>query len=218
MESKFRASPLALAVLSLLEVGPLHPYGIQRLIKQWGKDKVVNVGNRANLYKTIKRLHEAGLIAVLQTERDQQYPERTVYELTEDGRNRSREWLVEMLSTPRNEFPEFPAALSFAMVLGPEETIAALERRAELLAEDVATHQRDLETHSGSLPRVALLDDEYQVAVASAELTWIRGVIDDLRSGLLSWGDELATAARSSLAEAGVTTEDLDGAPKSSRS
>src|ERR1700683_5365441 len=100
MESKFRSSPLALAVLSLLEAGPLHPYGIQRLIKQWGKDRVVNVGNRANLYKTINRLHEAGLIAVRQTERDQQYPERTVYELTEDGRQKAREWLTDMLSTP----------------------------------------------------------------------------------------------------------------------
>jgi DNA-binding PadR family transcriptional regulator len=211
MESQFRSSPLALAVLSLLEVGPLHPYGIQRLIKKWGKDKVVNVGNRANLYKTIKRLHEAELIAVRQTERDQQYPERTVYELTEDGRQKAREWLIDMLSTPRNEFPEFPAALSFAMLLGPEETIDVLERRAELLTEDVATHQRDLEVHSGSLPRVTLLDDEYQFAVVSAELTWIRRVIDDLRSGLLTWGDELANAAESSLAEAGVTREELGG-------
>ncbi len=210
-ESKFRASSLALAVLSLLEVGPLHPYGIQRLIKQWGKDKVVNVGNRANLYKTIKRLHDAGLIAVRLTERDQQYPERTVYELTEEGRQTARVWLAQMLSTPRNEFPDFPAALSFAMLLGPDEMVAVLERRADLLEVDVATHHRDLELHAGSLPRVTLLDDEYQIAVATAELTWIRGVIDDLRSGLLTWGDELAEAAASSLIEAGVTREELGG-------
>src|SRR5450759_3728461 len=80
VDSKFRPSPLALTVLSLLVAAPLHPYGIQRLLKVRGKDRVVNVGNRANLYKTIKRLHEAGLIAVRQTERDQLYPERTVYE------------------------------------------------------------------------------------------------------------------------------------------
>src|SRR5215469_4442348 len=83
MENEFRSSPLALAVLSLLHAAPLHPYGIQRLLKQWGKDHVINVGQRANLYKTIRRLDQAGLISVRQTERDQQYPERTVYELTE---------------------------------------------------------------------------------------------------------------------------------------
>src|SRR5215469_2210212 len=75
MNATPRSSPLGLAVLSLLGMGPLHPYGIQRLIKLWGKDQVINVGQRANLYKTIKRLHQEGLIAVRQTERDQLFPE-----------------------------------------------------------------------------------------------------------------------------------------------
>jgi DNA-binding PadR family transcriptional regulator len=40
----FRRSGLALAILGLLDpVGPMHPYGIQRLIKQRGKDQVGNV-------------------------------------------------------------------------------------------------------------------------------------------------------------------------------
>ena len=69
-----RPSPLALTVLSLLAYEPLHPYRMQRLMQLWGKDRVVNVGQRANLYKTIKRLHEAGLMAVRQTERDQPVP------------------------------------------------------------------------------------------------------------------------------------------------
>src|ERR1039458_7890841 len=88
MSAPLRPTPLGLAVLGLLQVGPLHPYGIQRLIKLWGKEKVVNVGQRANLYRMINRLNEAGLIVVRQTERDQQFPERTVYELTDEGRNR----------------------------------------------------------------------------------------------------------------------------------
>src|ERR1700728_4576078 len=116
-----RPSPAGLTVLCLLRAAPLHPYGMQRLIKTWGKDEVVNVGQRANLYKTIKRLHEAGLIAVRATERAQQYPERTVYELTEDGRRQAPVWLASMLVTVRNEFPQFPAALSFAMLLAPGE-------------------------------------------------------------------------------------------------
>ena len=64
MPPPFRRSPLALTVLGVLETAPLHPYGIQQLIKQWGKDQVVNVGQRATLYKMITRLAEAGLIAV----------------------------------------------------------------------------------------------------------------------------------------------------------
>src|SRR5215468_1035675 len=59
-----RSSPLALTVLALLHYQPLHPYGIQRLIKQWGKDQVVNVEQRTSLYRTIERLLAAGLITV----------------------------------------------------------------------------------------------------------------------------------------------------------
>ena len=211
MENKFRSSPLALAVLSLLRVGPLHPYGIQRLIKEWGKDEVVNVGNRANLYKTIKRLHDAGLISVRQTERDALYPERTVYQLTEQGEREGVEWLGEMLSTPRKEFPEFPAALSFTIVLGVEGTLAALETWAQRLAEELTRIETGLTTYSGTIPRVALIEDEYLRAITSAELEWVRATIDDLRGGRLAWGEELDEAVRASLA--GSTAVEITGPP-----
>ena len=193
MEEQFRPSPLALAVLSLLHAGPLHPYAIQRLLKLWGKDSVVNVGQRANLYKTIKRLDQAGLIAVRQTERAQLYPERTVYEVTEAGRQAAHDWLVSMLATPRNEFPQFPAALSFFMMLSPDEALSILTRRAEALRAKLASVEQNLAGVPPGMPRVVLMDDEYIQAVTRAELAWVEGVIQDLQSGGWTWSyDELA--------------------------
>ncbi len=198
MDERFRPSPLALAVLSLLHAAPLHPYGMQRLLKLWGKDAVINVGQRANLYKTIKRLDQAGLIAVRQTERDQLYPERTVYELTEAGRQAAHDWLVTMLAVPRNEFPHFPAALSFIMMLSPDEAVTVLEHRAEALRGELAGIDAELQDISGYLPRVVLMDDEYKRAVTAAELAWVEGVVEDLQSGTWSWSSEdLAELARS---------------------
>jgi DNA-binding PadR family transcriptional regulator len=189
MPDRMPPSPLALAVLSLLEVGPLHPYGLQRLIRLWGKDAVVNVGQRATLYKTIARLERAGLVAVRHTERDQSFPERTVYELTDAGRRQGREWLEDMLSSPRNEFPRFPAALSFAMLLGPGDLLALLERRSAVLGERVAELDRELGEYA-HLPRVTLIESEYQRAVVAAELGWVDAVAADLRSGALTWSHE----------------------------
>ena len=208
MAASVKSSPQALAVLGLLGAGPLHPYGIQRLLKLWGKDEVVNVGNRANLYKTIKRLHEAELIAVRQTERDQLYPERTVYELTDEGRRVGLEWLDSMLSNPRNEFPQFPAALSFAMVLGPDGVRTALDRRAEQLRESLTALEHTLDTQAGSLPRVVLIEDEYRRTMTKAELNWVEDVIEDLRSGVLTWSEDIFDAAQSSMQEAGVISRD----------
>jgi len=184
-----RPSPLALTVLGMLGGGPLHPYGIQSRMKAWGKEGVVNVGQRANLYKMIERLRDAGLIAVRGTERDQRFPERTVYELTDEGMRTGREWLTEMLATPRNEFPQFPAALSFIFELMPDEATAALERRAERLRAMVAEQDRELDDPSGP-PRLFLLETEYVRAVLATELAWVTGVVEDLRAGRLTWSHE----------------------------
>jgi DNA-binding PadR family transcriptional regulator len=196
-----RSSPLALTVLAMLSGGPIHPYEMQRRMKLWGKDLVVNLAQRSNLYKTIERLHQAGLIAVRQTERDQRFPERTVYELTDAGLRVGREWLVDMLSNPRKEFPRFPAALSFVFALMPDEALAVLERRATLLRDHLAS--LDLSADNGPLPpRVTLLETEYLLALAQAELDWLSGVIDDLRTGRLTWSqEELAETAKSFLSD-----------------
>jgi DNA-binding PadR family transcriptional regulator len=190
-----RSSPLALTVLALLHYKPLHPYGLQRLIQQWGKDQVVNVGQRASLYRTIDRLLAEGLIASRGTTRDQAYPERTEYEVTDVGRSVAREWLKVMLSTPKQEFPDFPAALSNLLLLTPDELTDALEQRLATLDATVAALDASLaaEAEQG-LPRIALLESEYIRAVTAAEQQWVGGVVADIRSGRLPWAADALTA------------------------
>ena len=184
-----RRSPLALAILGLLENGPMHPYGIQNLIKQWGKDKVVNVDQRASLYRAISRLEEAGLITAGGTDRDERYPERTTYHLSDTGRATSRQWLSEMVSTPRDEFPDFPLALAFLMLLTPQDAEDLLERRRVEITQRIAQLDADLgsEFDGEQVPRVALMEIEYMRAVADAESRWLASVVDALRDGSLTW-------------------------------
>jgi DNA-binding PadR family transcriptional regulator len=193
--STLRSSPLALTVLALLHYKPLHPYGVQRLIKQWGKDQVVNISQRASLYRTIERLLAAGLIAVRETERDQQYPERTVYEVTDAGREVAREWLLEMLSAPKQEFPEFPAALSNLLLFTPEQMLHALDQRVSTLTKALTDLDVSLAAEAEyGLPRITMLETEYLRAVTTAEAQWVRSVVEDLRAGRLSWSPEGLTA------------------------
>jgi DNA-binding PadR family transcriptional regulator len=195
-KARIRPTPLNLTVLGMLGGGPLHPYAIQSRMKAWGKDRTVDVSQRATLYKAIERLRAAGLIEVKKVEREQRFPERTVYDLTEEGLRVGREWLTEMLATPRNEFPEFPAALSFLFGLTPTEALSALETRAGLLRESVAALDRELRSESGP-PRLFLLETEYVRAVTAAELKWVKSTVDDLRAGRLEWKmEDLADIAR----------------------
>jgi len=101
-----------------------------------------------------------------------------------------------MLSTPRNEFPEFPAALSFVFEIPPEEALAALERRVERLRESVAALDRELQSEGGP-PRLFLLEAEYVRAVTAAELDWVSGVVDELRAGRMAWSyEQIAEVAK----------------------
>jgi DNA-binding PadR family transcriptional regulator len=195
MSPPARPSPLGLAVLGMLYGGPLHPYRMQRLLKDWGKDQVINVGQRSSLYKTIDRLAESGLIAPRQTERTGQYPERTVYGITGDGRGVVLEWLTDMLAKHRNEYPSFPAALSFAMLLGPEGTRSALRQRLHTLETLVRELREAIADNSPELPRVTLLETEYQLAVTEAEQRWVEQIVTELASGSLTWSYEDFTGA-----------------------
>ncbi|MFG2038913.1 PadR family transcriptional regulator [Dactylosporangium sp. NPDC048998] len=203
MTTTFRRSPLALAILGLLEDGPLHPYAMQQLIKQWGKDQVINVGQRASLYKMINRLCESGLIKVRETTRDHQYPERTSYELTDAGRAASRQWMAEILSTPRNEFPEFPAALSFLPMLTPDATLGLLANRRELLVQRLAERDAAIATEleGFQIPRVTMLETEYLRAVTQAELNWIDEILAGLRDGTITWSREQLQAVAAQWAD-----------------
>jgi DNA-binding PadR family transcriptional regulator len=190
MKHASRRSPLALAILALLYEAPMHPYRMQQLIKERGKDEVINVRQRASLYQTIDRLRRDGLIAVHGTTRVENRPERTVYELTEEGRETVLTWLRETLAMPAREFPAFPAAVAYLPLLTPEDALRQLEKRENALAEELTRLDGLLRDEAMGLPRLFLLESEYLRAVLDAELAWVRAIVADLRAGRLTWSEE----------------------------
>jgi DNA-binding PadR family transcriptional regulator len=177
-------SPLWMVVLALVCEEPMHPYRMQALIKQRGKDQIANVAQRNSVYQTIDALRRAGFLAVQSTSRDERRPEKTSYEATEEGRRALRAWVRAGLATPAREFPDFPAVLS--LLYGVED---ARDLRRLLEARVTAQEKRlaELRVEVPGLPRLFLLDSEYMAAMVNAELEWIRGVLSDLASGELRY-------------------------------
>lgn len=185
-----RRSPLGLIVLWQLVEKPMHVYRMQKLLEAQGKGQVVNLRSRASLYQTIERLVRDGLVEVAEIERSEGYPDRTVYAITDAGREVAHVWLREMLSSTDNEYPEFIAALSILFGLPPDEAQAELELRAQRLSAALAHTDAMLTDAPAGLPRLFLLEEEYRQAMLKAELAWIRAVIEDLRSGRLTWSEQ----------------------------
>ena len=193
--SALRPSPLTLMVLALLAEAPMHPYEMQRLMQWRGKDQVVRV-QRGSLYPAVERLVKAGLVEPMETEREGRRPERTVYQLTETGRETAESWLSQMVRTVRNEYPEFPAALSFLPLLSADEVRAQLTARQMALGKEIAaitSVAQDLR-EKYQLPRLFAVEDEYRLAMFEAEHAWVGRILDDLASGELYWDRETIVA------------------------
>ena len=181
-----RRSPLGLVILGMLGEAPMHAYRMQKLIRDRGKDTVVNVRQRTSVHQTLDRLLRLGLIRIVKTPRSARHRERVVYAITPLGGRTAREWMCSMLATVGGEFPEFPAAVSMVPMLSP----AAARRQLEIRAANVQSALTKLEAARQSvpgLPRLFLLEDEYRAALLETELAWLNGVIADLASGALAW-------------------------------
>lgn len=177
-------SPLALSVLATLSEGPMHPYEIARLLRHRGKDQSIKI-RYGSLYTVVQKLEDHGFVEAEGTARAGRRPERTVYRLTDDGRDELDDRLRELLSEPTKEYPQFEAALSLMGVLSPDDVIGLLTERLRLLDLELATARaglHELVTKQG-LPRLFLIESEYAVALKQAEADWVRGLISELTDG-----------------------------------
>ena len=164
---------------------PMHVYRMQKLIRDRGKDKVVNVRQRTSLHQTIARLADNGLVEQIeQRETADNYPERRVYAITDEGRRAAVDWLSALITRTPDEFPRFPAALSVLTMVGPETATRLIAERSAAI--DAERAQRS-QLSRATVDRVYLLEDEYRIRMLDAEAAWLADVLTDIRNGVLQW-------------------------------
>lgn len=179
----------ALTVLCLLRERPMHPYEMQRLIRQRHKDEFLDL-KRGSLYHAIDRLVRAGLIEAVETSREGRRPERTTYRLSERGDLEVLDWLRELLAKPVCEPSQFVAALSFLPHLTAEDAADQLHERASRLELEIVALDAVVQKIAPQIGRACLIEVEYVRAMKQAEREWVRTVSEDLRAGRLSWNCE----------------------------
>jgi DNA-binding PadR family transcriptional regulator len=179
----------SLAVMGLLRERDMHPYEMQRQMHIRHTDELLGL-KRGSLYHAINQLQRDGLIESIETSRAGRWPERTVYRLTADGEEELLVWLRDLISTPVREPSQFTTALAHVSHLAPQDALQHLQVRAVNLEATTAA-LRAVERGVGALVgRPAVLEVEYACALLEAELSWLRSIIEDLKSGKLSWSIE----------------------------
>ncbi|MFD7131937.1 PadR family transcriptional regulator [Streptomyces sp. NPDC059894] len=189
-------NPIVLAVLGLLLEQSMHPYQMLSELRKRSESHAAAI-TRGTLYNTVAATVEAGWVAAQGQERSGNRPERTVYELTRAGRDELVRRLDSRIRNPEREFSEFLGAVSYLGALGPGGAVEALTERTERLRHRTAADERRLtDALTAGVPRLHVIEAEYALSLARAEIAWIGSVVDDIRTGSLTWpGSGPATAS-----------------------
>jgi DNA-binding PadR family transcriptional regulator len=179
------SNPLALAVMALLYERPMHPYEMVSTMRERRKHESVRL-RYSSLYSVVGALEREGLISSLETRREGRRPERTVYGITESGREKFLSWLRELLGEPAKEYTQFAAGLSFLPALPPGEAKTLLEERIRLLQKETGEMRshKDTTVREG-VPRLFLVESEHELVLKEAELSWVRELVRKIEDGTL---------------------------------
>ncbi len=180
-------SPLALSILELLDERPMHPYEMASTMRARHHDEFIRL-NFGTLYHTVDVLERNGWIVSGEREKEGRRPERTVYNLTDSGREVLTRTLGELLRKPMREYPQFVAGLMFMHHLHAAEAAAHLNERASLLDAHVTKFDHVLaELRKQGLSRLAVIEMEHKVAMLDAERKWVRKLEREIIEGKLEW-------------------------------
>lgn len=180
---------LGVAVLAYLTQRPMHPYELQRNLRDNDAAQTFKLSYGA-LYSVVGQLARAGFVEPEGSSREGNLPERTVYRLTPEGMAELHDWLRELLGEPRQEFPAFVAGLSLIVVLPRDEVVDLLTGRIQRL-EANADRIRAIvaETTGQGVHPIFLIEDEYRCALVTAEIHFIRDLITRMTTGQGAWAD-----------------------------
>lgn len=185
-------TPLAAVVLSLLVEHPMHPYEVTYHFRQRHIEDSVKA-RTGSLYHSFEQLQRKGFIEPAEVERAGRRPERTVYRITEEGRNALADTVSRLVRDPVNEYTRFEAGLVTIAHLGKEETIRALREWSVLLRARAASHRTILDEHlRQGLPRLWMLEIDHEIDRCMTQSAWCDRNAADLESGDLEWPDRLS--------------------------
>jgi DNA-binding PadR family transcriptional regulator len=204
-------NPLALAVLSCLAERPMHPYEISSTLRERGKEQSIKL-NYGSLYSVVEALQRHGLIEAQETARAGKRPERTVYAITQAGRDEFEDWLAELLSTPVKEYLSLEAGLALMPGLAPDVVARLLGVRADRLREELrGLDEMHDQARERGLADIFLIESIYRRQMLAAELEFVEKLVADLRTG--AFPGVRAWARIHELRTQGVSVEEIFADP-----
>ncbi len=131
------------------------------------------------VYQSLKRLSERGFITGA-SERNGAYPERTVYTITQEGKDFLDSTIRSELEKYERDYFKFDVCVALSSFVPTREKVVSAKRRIKLLSQRLRQVKGDLENYKtgfyhSPFPGWLLLDHE--IAHLKSEISWLRRYI-----------------------------------------
>ena len=126
-----------LLILGVLHRGDLHPYEIKRRLKAAMVECYIDV-DVGTLYYAVRQLEQEGLIEAVAQERVTRGGMRTIYRITDAGRQEFRRGLHAQFEEPGPVSQTLYGALLFLHLADPETVKALIRRRLDRMDDLIA--------------------------------------------------------------------------------
>jgi DNA-binding PadR family transcriptional regulator len=187
-------SATRLLVLGVVRMyGSAHGYQVRRELLTWSADKWANVAP-GSIYHALRKMETEGLLEVVSTEGHPGGPDRTAYQLTEDGETEFQLLLARYLSESDDSTQgsyRLAAAVTFLTALPRARAVSLLRHRLTQLTGQHA-NARHLLTSTKDWREPEHVNELYRLWLASVEAQeeWLRGLVTRLEAGSYTMADD----------------------------
>ncbi|NDU72306.1 hypothetical protein GWI34_06665 [Actinomadura sp. DSM 109109] len=164
-------TPAELTLLGLLVEEPRHGYELDEVISARGMREWTEIGF-SSIYYLLARLRDRGLITEVEAPRGGRGKARRVYGPTPEGRRACALAAEAAVAELRPVFPPVLVGLANQPVIPPERLRAALDRRAEALAERTAAIEAARDATPG-MPAFVRAIFDHTLGQLAAERQWL---------------------------------------------
>lgn len=165
----------------------MHPYELAATMRERHHDEFIRL-NFGTLYHTVEVLERGGMIVSIEREKEGRRPERTIYQLTEPGRDLLVKVVSDIIARPTREYANFAAGLMFMHHLEAAQAAELLGERIVALGAITEKLTRIMgELRTAGVTRLALIELEHKIAMLQAEAEWVRKLEREITNGRLEW-------------------------------
>lgn len=169
-------------IMGLISENPINPYEIIRILKEININKWYPIAKQS-LYSNIKKLNEQGLITG-KTVKEGNMPEKTIYSITDKGKNEFYHALVEFLTSTDVDIVKFNIGITFLCHIDKEEVTRILLTKSHIMEQSIMTLQNTITSEEQikeiSYNRILIM--KYNLNIMRSELECIKSFLENIKN------------------------------------